>query len=171
MKWAHVGAMLSSFLGNEGKMHAALLLLPIVTMCSLAIAAAPQDSKGKTPKSGDTIVVEGCLVNGMLSATEMGLASEDEDKRQFSAHTFQLKGKKDLLKDLRERFDGHVVVVTGVLKSQLDPTPLGTTVGNTRIVVGAESSMRGGGSVPGGTEPLPVLEAKSFEGSPTTCKR
>jgi len=65
------------------------------------------------------------------------------------------------------------VEVTGVLKSQLDPTPLGTTVGNTRIVVGAESSMRGGtpGGPPGGSQALPVLEAKSFEGSSTTCKR
>jgi hypothetical protein len=167
--------MLSPGSENEDKMHASRLLIPIVTMCSLAVAAAPQGSsqaKGKTPKSGDTIVVEGCLVNGMLSATEMGLASEAEDDRQPSGHTFQLKGKKDLLKDLRGKFDGHVVVVTGVLKSQLDPTPLGTTVGNTRIAVGAESTMRPpAGSTPGGTQALPVLEAKSFEGTPTTCRR
>jgi len=148
----------------------ALLLISFVTTCSLALAASPQ--KTKTPKSGDTVVVKGCLTGGMLAATEMGLTGEDDD-REPAGHTFQLKGKKDLLKDLKEKFDGHVVEVTGVLKSQLDPTPLGTTVGNTRIVVGAESSMRGGtpGGPPGGSQALPVLEAKSFEGSSTTCKR
>ena len=153
-------------------MRAAVLLLPIVTV----LAAGSQDpAKTRTPKSGDTIVVKGCLRGGTLSATEMGLVTkEDEDDRQPAGHAFQLKGNKDLLKGLREKFDGHVVEVTGILKSQLiDTSARGTQVGNTRIVVGAESSMRGGkaGGVHGGSEALPVLEAKSFEGSSTTCQR
>ena len=151
-------------------MHAALLLLPLVITL-----AVPQDQKAKdkTPKSGDTIVVKGCLRGGMLEATEMGRSVEDEDDRLPAAHTFQLKGKKDLLKDLREKFDGHVVTVTGVLKSRLtESSGLGTQVGNTRIVVGGETSTRSvGGGMSGGAEALPVLEAKSFEGSPTTCRR
>src|SRR5688572_22002933 len=153
-------------------MRAAVLLLPLVTF----LAAGAQDpAKTKTPKSGDTIVVKGCLRGGTLSATEMGLVTkEDEEDRQPAGHTFHLKGNKDLLKGLREKFDGHVVEVTGVLKSQLiDTSARGTQVGNTRIVVGAESSMRGGtpGGVHGGSEALPVLEAKSFEGSSTPCQR
>jgi hypothetical protein len=149
-------------------MHAALLLLPLLTLL-----AVPQVQKGKTPKSGDSIVVTGCLRSAMLEATEMGFASEEEHQRLPAAHTFQLKGKKDLLKDLREKFDGHVVTVTGVLKSRLtESSGLGTQVGNTRIVVGGETSTRSvGGGMSGGAEALPVLEAKSFEGSPTTCRR
>lgn len=151
-------------------MHAALLLLPLVI--TLAVPHA-QKAKDKTPKSGDTIAVRGCLRGGMLEATEMGFAAEEEDERLPAAHTFQLKGKKDLLKDLREKFDGHVVTVTGVLKSRLtESSGLGTQVGNTRIVVGGETSTRSvGGGMSGGAEALPVLEAKSFEGSPTTCRR
>ena len=155
-------------------MRAALFLLPLVATCSMAMVA-PQDpkAKSKTPKSGDTIAVKGCLRGGMLEAAEMGLAAEDEDNRLPAAHIFQLKGKKDLLKGLREEFDGHVVTVTGVLKSRLtESSGLGTTVGNTRIVVGGETSTRSvGGGMSGGSEALPVLEAKSFEGSSTTCRR
>jgi hypothetical protein len=149
-------------------MHAALLLLSLST-----VLAVPQDQKGKTPKSGDSIVVKGCLRGTMLEATEMGLASQEEDERLPAAHTFQLKGKKDLLKDLREKFDGHVVTVTGVLKSRLtESSGLGTQVGNTRIVVGGETSTRSvGGGMSGGADALPVLEATSFEGSPTSCRR
>ena len=149
-------------------MRAALLLVPLLT-----VPAVAQDQRGKTPKSGDSIVVTGCLRGGMVESTEMGFASEEADNRLPAAHTFQLKGKKDLLKDLREKFDGHVVTITGVLKSRLtESSGLGTQVGNTRIVVGGETSTRSvGGGMSGGAEALPVLEAKSFEGSPTTCRR
>src|SRR5688572_2233124 len=87
-----VGAMLVC---QRGLMRAALFLLPLVTTCSMAMAV-PQDpkAKSKTPKSGDTIVVKGCLRGGMLEATEMGVSVEDEDDRLPAAHTFQLKGKK-----------------------------------------------------------------------------
>ena len=153
-------------------MRAALLLLPLVTTCSIVLASPqdPKPAKPRTLKSGDTIVAEGCLRAGTLASTEIGLA--DEDDRQPVGYTFQLKGKKDLLKDLREKFDGHVVEIKGVLKSQLlDTSERGTQVGNTRIVVGAESSMRGGTSGAMAGEAQPVLEVKSFEGSSTTCRR
>ena len=133
-------------------------------------ALAGQDSgKPRTPKSGDTIVVRGCLRGSMLESSSLTLA--DEDDPLPSSHTFQLKGKKDLLKQMREKHDGYVVDVTGVLKSRLmDGSERGTQVGNARIVIGAESSIRGG-QPPGATQAVPVLEAKSYEASQTTCRR
>jgi hypothetical protein len=138
-----------------------------LVVCSGALAG--QDSgKPRAPKSGDTIVVTGCLRGSMLESTSLTLAGEDDPRP--ASHTFQLKGKKELLKELREKHDGYVVAVTGVLKSRLaDGTERGTQVGNTRIVIGAESSIRAGQQP--GTTPMPVLEAKSYDASQTTCPR
>jgi hypothetical protein len=150
--------------------------LPLILLVSLPLAGGfraaqdGQEDKPRTPKNGDTIVAKGCLRGSMLESSEIGFA--DRDDRTFAAHTFQLKGKKDLLKQLREAHDGYVVEVSGVLKSNLlDTSSRGTQVGNTRIVVGAESTMRNSGATPGSTQALPVLEAKSFEGSSTSCRR
>ena len=142
-----------------------------VFMVSSAAALAHQDTnfeKPRSPKRGDNVVVKGCLRGGVLESSEMEVA--DKGDPLPSAHTFHLKGKKDLLKNLREQHDGSLVEVTGVLKSELmDEAARGTRVGRTRIVVGADSSMRGGPPVP--YEALPVLEVKSFEGFPTSCRR
>lgn len=150
-------------------MRSTRLLMPLFMLGSVAlIAYQDTNQKHRPPKSGDTIVVKGCLRGAMLEATEVGVP--DKGDPLPSGHTFQLKGKKDLLKKLRDGHDGHLVEITGVLKSELmDGSERGARIGRTRIVVGVESSMRGGAPVP--AEPLPVLEAKSFEGFPTSCRR
>jgi uncharacterized protein YdeI (BOF family) len=151
-------------------MRSTPVLVPVFLFCSVALAAhqGTTSQKTRTPKSGDTVVVKGCLRGGMLESTEIAVA--DDGDPLPSGHTFQLKGKKDLLKQLRQQHDGHLVEITGVLKSQLmDEAQRGTRIGKTRIVVGAESSMRGG--VPPPSEALPVLEARAFEGFATTCRR
>jgi hypothetical protein len=147
----------------------ALVSIAIAIMLSSAGLASQDSRKAKTAKSGDTIVVTGCLRGSMLESSAVSLP--DEDSPQPAAHTFQLKGKKDLLKDLRAKHDGQVVEVTGVLKSRLTETgERGAQLGNTRIVVGADSSMRGG-AMQGTGQAFPVLEAKSFEASGTSCRR
>jgi hypothetical protein len=147
----------------------ALIAVVITIALSIAGLASQDPPKPRIPKSGDTIVVTGCLRGSMLEATAMSLPDEEESLP--AAHTFQLKGKKELLKDLRAKHDGHLVEVTGVLKSRLTETgERGAQLGNTRIVVGADSSIRGGG-MPGTGQAFPVLEAKSFEGSGTSCRR
>ncbi len=149
-------------------MRSRRVLLAVFLLCSVALAARqPPAQKPAAPKSGDTVVVKGCLNAGMLESTEIAVA--DKGDPVPAGHTFQLKGKKDLLKQLRAEHDGHVVEITGVLKSQLmDGSQRGTRIGNTRIIVGAESSTRGPAAPP---EALPVLEAKSFEGSTISCRR
>lgn len=146
-------------------------LISVFLLCSAALIAH-QDSntqKPRTPKSGDTVIVKGCLRGGMLEAAETAMADKGEPVP--SGQTFRLKGKKDLLKKMRDEHDGHLVEITGVLKSELmDSAERGTRIGKTRIIVGAESSMRGG-LPPPAYETLPVLEVKSFEGFPTSCRR
>ena len=136
----------------------------------LAVAGSvrAQDRDDAAPlKNGEQIVVKGCLRGAMLEAMEAGRSDETLSP---AAYTFQLKGKKELLKDLRLRHDGFVVQLSGTLKSNLESLAPGRQVGRTRIVVGADSTTRGG--MPGmGDQPMPVLEVKAFEGSELSCRR
>ena len=152
-------------------MRALPLVLLVFLLCFCVVSARQndRDEKSKQPRNGDSIVAKGCLRGSMLESTEIGMA--DGAERMPAGHTFQLKGKKDLLKQLRDKHDGHIVEISGVLKSNLMNGPeRGTQVGRTRIVVGAESTTRDR-AMPGADQPLPVLEAKSFEGSSTSCRR
>ena len=59
-----------------------------------------------------------------------------------------------------------------MLKSKIDTgaTP-GRKIGNTRIVVGAGSTIRDRAMMPNDQELLPVLEVRSFEGAGLNCRR
>jgi hypothetical protein len=144
------------------------------TLC-LALAASVTVSawQDKTtsppePKKGDTVYVKGCLDGSALVSTEIKV--EDTTGELASALTFRLTGEKDALKKLRQEHDGHVVEVTGILKSNLpkDGGP-GVQVGKTRVHIGI-ASPQPGSPMQQTTQSLPVLEVKSYEGSATTCK-
>ena len=85
-------------------------VLLAVFMLSSAAALAHQDTNSEKPRSakrGDNVVVKGCLRGGILESSEMEVA--DKGDPLPAAHTFHLKGKKDLLKKLRELHDGYLV--------------------------------------------------------------
>ena len=55
----------------------------------------------------------------------------------LSGFTFRLTGKKDLLKEMKEKHDGRLVEVRGTLKSDIQPQAgYGTNVGGMRITIG-----------------------------------
>lgn len=136
-----------------------------------ASAQDNKDEKDRPPKSGDTIVVEGCLSGTMLEGASSTPA--DGGNALFpSGLNFQLKGKKNLLRDLVAKHEGQIVEITGILKSNIDATVgRGTKIGNTRIVIGVGSSTPDRAMMPGTQEMLPVLEVKSFEGKAVNCRR
>jgi hypothetical protein len=144
-------------------------------LCTVAVglsAAQDDPGKAKVPKRGDEIVVKGCLQGLILTATETSLAAEqDPAGLLYTPFTFQLKGKKDLLKKLREEHDGRVVEVTGELKSTLQQDARrGVQVGKTRIVVGGGPTAADP-MVRQADQALPVLDVKSFDGVNVTCGR
>jgi hypothetical protein len=65
------------------------------------------------------------------------------------------------------------VEIAGVLKSNLDSgaAARGHRIGNTTIVVGAQSATRDRAMRPVTEEVLPVLEVKSYEGAGMNCRR
>lgn len=147
---------------------AAAVLSLLLAGGSGVVAVQDSDEARMSPlRNGEQILVKGCLRGSMLESMESG---RSEESLMPSAHTFQLKGRKELLKDLRDRHDGFVVTVTGTLKSNLDSMERGRQVGRARIVVGADSATRGG--LPGMADaPMPVLEVKTFAASELSCRR
>jgi hypothetical protein len=151
-------------------------LMPnVIRICALLVAlpsaAAAQEGKdqAKDIKKGDKISVTGCLSGTALEATNL---SRTDGSAPFAGGlTFRLTGDKSLLKDLREKHDGKIVDVEGVLKSELTQNTAATRkVGKMHVTIGTPAA------VPGRPETetqrsLPVLELKSFEGGPTSCGR
>jgi hypothetical protein len=144
-----------------------------VCLCVLTIGvssmAFAQTEKGssKEIKKGDTISVKGCLSGTALAATD--LASADSTGALASGVTFRLTGDKSLLKQMREKADGKIVDVEGVLKSDLTQDGVQTRkVGKMRITIGSPAAVPGRPAAET-QRSLPVLEVKSFDGSATTC--
>lgn len=122
----------------------------------------------KPPANGDEVIVKGCLRGPMLESTDVG--RKDGDALSM-AYTFQLKGQKDLLKELREKHDSERVELTGILKSNLSNDKPGKDFGRTRVVIGAGSNTPGAVHPMALDQPMPVLEVKGFAGTGIVCGR
>jgi len=148
------------------------VIVVVVYVGASAGAQQPADpsAKEKVPAKGDAIVVKGCLDGPTVQSIDTSMA--DESGHLATPFTFQLKGDKKLLQQLRDEHNGKVVEVKGILKSNLpqDSAISGKTVGKTRITFGVPpSSTQGAG--PDQNRALPVLEVKSYEGSGARCNR
>ena len=145
-----------------------------VVLALTAAIGAQEKSKDPTalPKKGDAVVLNGCLRGGALEATDMG--DSDTATPLLSGLTFRLTGKKDLLKDLKQKHDGKLVEIRGTLKSDLQPqSGLGANLGRMRVTIGAGSA---GPSSPNGRDAearrsVPVVELTAFDGGGTGCSR
>jgi hypothetical protein len=144
-------------------------LYVLVMLLAIGVVAAQER---RLPKKGDTLVIRGCLRGSAVeSAATMTVDAEGEAKVEdlVPALTYRLQGKKELLKELREKHDRKVVEVKGILRSELGGSGVGTTVGRTRITIGVDPRTGSGGAR--NDQAIPVLEAQSFEGTTITCAR
>lgn len=148
-----------------------LTLFCIVFTASPAAAQERDDDEPRPLRSGDKIVAKGCLRGSMLEFADAG--HEDGEDVRPTGLSFQLKGKKPLLKQLKDRHDGYFVEVTGVLKSNLtDADSRGRQFGPARVIVGADSMTRGGAAMRHEiNQPQPVLEVTAFGGTDLSCRR
>lgn len=142
---------------------------------SLAVASTPlmgQETKGRVeaPGRGDDVRVRGCLNGPILESIETVVT--DEVGKSAGPMTYQLRGNKDLLKQLRMKHDGEQVEVIGTLKSTLpqDDAARSKKVGKTRISIGVGTPTAERG-VPSTHSALPVLEVKSYDGAGARCAR
>jgi hypothetical protein len=146
--------------------------LAAVAALLCAVSLSGQTGTPKPPKKGDVVVVRGCLRGSAVESAETMRVDAEGTPRVDDAVptlTYRLEGKKDLLKDLKTKHDKTIVEVTGVLRSELSGNGLSRDVGNTRISIGVDP--RTGRSPQGADQAVPVLEARSYEGSTTSCAR
>jgi hypothetical protein len=145
--------------------------LLIVSALLCAVPLFGQNDKPKPPKKGDVLVIRGCLRGSAVEFAEaMRVGAEGETRLDETVPilTYRLEGKKDLLKDLKNKHDKRVVEVRGILRSELSGNGLSRDVGRTRISIGVDPRT---GRAPGTDQAIPVLEATSYEGSTTSCAR
>ena len=88
-------------------------VLAVALSSPLAAQDKPRDQTG-IPKKGDPVVLKGCLRGAALEATDVG--AEDSSTPLLSGLTFRLTGKKDLLKEMKQKHDGRIVEVRGTLE-------------------------------------------------------
>jgi hypothetical protein len=137
----------------------------------LVIGAAPlaaQTVTPKIPKKGDAVIVKGCLRGSAVEQADLLVEDAEGDATphdQVPTLTYRLQGDKKILKELKDKHDRMVVEVKGILRSELSHSGIGTTVGRTRITIGADPR----NPTRGGEQPVPVLEAISFEATAVSC--
>jgi hypothetical protein len=135
-------------------------------ICALPLSA--QTAPQKPPKKGDTIIVRGCLRGNAVEQADVMIEDADGDvtqNGQVPAMTYRLQGDKSVLKELKDKHDRMEVQVKGILRSELSRSGIGTDVGRTRITIGVDPR----NPTRGAEQPLPVLEAKSFEATTVSC--
>jgi hypothetical protein len=129
--------------------------------------AAQQSDKPKIPKKGDVIVVEGCLRGSAVESADLLIVDEEGTPRaqnQVPRLTYRLQGNKSVLKELKQKFDRMVVQVKGTLRSELSRSGVGTEIGGTKVMIGVDPK-----NARTASQPMPVLEAQSYEGSTVSC--
>ena len=141
----------------------------LVTLAGTAMLLAQEpSSESKPPERGDTVVAKGCLDGRTLQSTQTvetggtGLLS--------TPLTYRLTGDKKRLNRLRDEQDGHIVEITGILRSTLPVNSTRGKIGNTTIAIGAPAASNHGGGI-GQPPSVPVLEVQSFEGAGEACKK
>jgi len=141
---------------------------PILLLLIGVLPLASQSDKARLPKKGDTVLIKGCLRGSAVEAAEL-MTVDAEDSRHYvegvPALTYRLHGEKKLLKTLKDKADRMIVEIKGVLKSELSHSGLGTSIGRTRITIGVDPRSRNA------AQPMPVLEALSYESSTVRCGR
>jgi hypothetical protein len=112
--------------------------------------------------------VRGCLRGSAIEDADLLTEDTEGDPKpndSVPALTYRLQGEKSVLKELKDKHDRKIVEVKGILRSALSPSGPGTTVGRTRITIGADPR----NPTRGADQQMPVLEALTFEGTTISC--
>ena len=150
--------------------HATLALgLAAALWTAAGVQDKPNKDHAALPKKGDPVVLEGCLRGGALESAEV--AAGDSDVPVARGLTFRVTGSKSLLKDMKQKAEGRLIQIRGVLKSELLPQEgYGTKLGRMRVTIGTPAANPGSAAAEANRS-IPAVEVKSFEATETGCTR
>lgn len=144
-----------------------VFMLTALLLFALTLPGPAQEKSGgetRPPKSGEKVVVKGCLANSTIDSNDV--TGADKESRYFEFVTFRLTGDKKVLGEMRKDHVGHADVLHAELRSDLPRAgQAGKIVGNSRVTFGV-----GRGMAPEPAPPLPVLKVSSFDHTGITCK-
>ena len=129
----------------------------------LAMVTMPVQEKENLPKRNDTVIVTGCVSRGRIESNDMKVKDGEAKFEQMAV--YRLTGDKKVLTSLKDEHEGHLEIITAVLRSALPVEGQARTVGNTRIGIGLS-----GRNDPAAPPAYPVLEVKSAEHTEKTCR-
>ena len=137
-------------------------------LLAATVAQAKPAEQPKQLKRGDTIVVRGCITSGTVESSDA--QTNDSTGTHTGFVTYRLTGDKKALKQIKQEHEGHVDIVTGILKSDLpsENTTRGKRVGNTRITIGVGAQPT---NDPNNPQFLPALQVKEVEHTGVNCRR
>jgi hypothetical protein len=134
----------------------------VALVLALVAAVTAAQEKRDRPRRGETLVVTGCIERDRIASHTIEIT---ERKTSWDgAVTFRMTGDKKIVNTLKGDHEGHIEIVTGVLRSEL-PVESNRRIGNTTIGMG----------LPGRNAPpmpsYPVLDVKSAEHTDKSCER
>ena len=123
--------------------------------------AAQDEKKAKKDKDKPVIVVTGCLEGSQLRVRQ-------SDSIGTYTERYRLHGTRTLLKEMADKYNGHLIEVTGAVTDIGDTTHRGKVIPvgkNSRIYTGAKEVP----VMPSGVAD-PILDVASFKELPGACK-
>jgi hypothetical protein len=143
------------------KLNAAGLIVAITLSCAVSSEAQrPETGSDALAKSGDLIVVQGCVSGPLLK--DLRHKKSEALTGAETVMVYRLVGEKKLVKIIQKEHQDQVLEVTGVVES--NPTNTSTThtkkMGKLRVFVGGGEQET---SQPGKPPSYPTLRVESFE--------
>ena len=138
-----------------------MIIVVLLFGAAFFVGSQDKEKSNRPPKRGDTVVVTGCVSRGRIESNDMKVA--DGEGTYDRLVTYRLTGDKKVLESLKKEHEGHIEILTAVLKSEL-PIDDHRKIGNTNIGIG----------LPGRNQPAmpsyPALEVKSAAHTGKTCE-
>ena len=146
-----------------------LLTASVVALALASVTVLAQngqeEGKRKVPKDSIEVTVTGCLKGRVLQVSEVK-QTDTQSGPPMRQHSLRLAGKKDVMKDVKER-DGHFVQLIGLIK-KADLVEPGVRFKGGRVVIGGGSGSPG--AIPSPVENVAVLDVSSSQTTGGECR-
>jgi hypothetical protein len=152
------------------------MLIWSTILFAATVTVQSQEAEGKKiPDDSVQITATGCLKKRVFTATGRDEREAEIDVKRgpdVTGRSFRLAGPRDVMNEVKKQ-DGRFVEIVGIVrKAALDDQQPGMKVGNTRITIGAPSTVGQPGGIHAdvGARPgIPVMDATAVRFLGESC--